>query len=405
MSLRVLQVNKFLYRVGGAESYMFNLAEALKESNVDVAFWGMSDERNLVDDAFNSFSKPIDYHNQKLFRKLINSGRTIYSFANKRKIGVILDQFKPDIVHIHNYNFQLTPSILTEIKKRGIKIVQTIHDSQMVCPYHRLYNFQKKNICIKCVKGSFLNCVKDRCFDNSLLKSSIGYLESTLYHSADYYNKYIDLFISPSNFIKDLVKNNIRNEIRVLPNFISQFPIENEGDQNRKNEFKEYVLYFGRISEEKGIIQFLDYFVKLKRNLLIIGNGPLVDQIKKSEYIKYIGPKYGEDLNFYIKNSQYVICPAVGYENCPMTVIESLVNKVPVIAPNHSGFIELIDHGKDGYLIDLGQSESDVLNELKEILDQRLVPFENDKDSFEKKLNKFSKKFHLEQILKAYDDL
>ena len=62
------------------------------------------------------------------------------AISSKINIVKVLDKFNPDIVHLHNYNFQITPSILPEIKKRNIKIIQTVHDSQMVCPCHRLYN-------------------------------------------------------------------------------------------------------------------------------------------------------------------------------------------------------------------------------------------------------------------------
>ena len=209
--MKVLQINKFLYPKGGAETYMFQLSKALKENAIDIEFWGMDDEMNIVDDTYHSFAKNISYQEPSFLKTISNTQRTLYSFENRKRISKILDHFQPDLVHLHNYNFQLTPSILPEIKKRGIKIVQTIHDSQMICPYHRLYNFQRDKICTKCVTGSFFNCINDKCFDDSFSKSIIGASESFFYHSMSYYEKYIDQFISPSIFLANLIKKRVKN--------------------------------------------------------------------------------------------------------------------------------------------------------------------------------------------------
>jgi len=158
--MKILQINKFLYPKGGSETYLFQLSDALKENGIEIAFWGMQDELNIVKDQYNSFAKNINYKESGFSKKITNPISTIYSVENKKRITRILDQFNPDLVHLHNYNFQLTPSILPEIKKRGLKIIQTVHDSQMICPYHRLYNFQRNSTCTKCVTGSFINCIK-----------------------------------------------------------------------------------------------------------------------------------------------------------------------------------------------------------------------------------------------------
>ena len=197
--MKILQINKFLHDFGGSESYMFNLSCALEEQGHNVEFWGMENSKNKFSN--HSFNiKYIDYSKQGIYGKIKNSFRTIYNFESKNKLKLILDDFKPDIIHLHNYNFQITPSILPLIQKKNTKIVQTIHDSQLVCPYHRLYNYRLKSRCMKCVDGAYYNCILDRCFNNSIAESTIGAIESYLYHKLDYYNKYIDHLICPSNF-------------------------------------------------------------------------------------------------------------------------------------------------------------------------------------------------------------
>ena len=116
--MKILQVNKFLYPKGGSETYMFELSNALKEKGYSIEYWGMKDEKNSVKDTYNCFVNNIDFSALSMVEKFLSSFSTIYSIESKNKISIILDKFKPDIVHIHNFNFQLTPSILSEIKKR-----------------------------------------------------------------------------------------------------------------------------------------------------------------------------------------------------------------------------------------------------------------------------------------------
>ncbi len=398
--MKVLQINKFLYPKGGAETYMFQLSKTLKENGIDIEFWGMEDEKNIVADTYQSFAKNISYQEKSLFKIVSNTPRTIYSFDNKKRISKLLDAFQPDLIHLHNYNFQLTPSILPEIKKRGVKIVQTIHDAQMVCPYHRLYNFQKNTICTKCVTGSFLNCINDKCFDGSFFKSVIGASESYYYHTFKYYEKYIDRFISPSRFLSNLTKKRIRNlAIDIIPNFTEII----EGINTNKDN---YYLYFGRISNEKGVLELVDIFKELKLNLIIIGSGDQEDELKNKiegvKNISFLGSKSEKELFSFVTNAKYVVQPSKWYENCPMTVIESFTYNTPVIASNHSGFKDLIQHKKTGFLLDFTnlkkakKSITDIDKEDVNILKQNINTF------YQKKLKK---EIHISRVIEIYKQL
>ena len=399
--MKVLQINKFLKIVGGAETYMFQLSKLLQENGIEVKFWGMKDSGNIVNDFSELEADNVNFQDQSLIKKLGSVIETVYSKKNKNKIIEVLDLYKPDIVHIHNYNFQLTPSILPEIKKRGIKVVQTIHDSQMVCPYHRLYNFQRNEICTKCVKGSFVNCIKGRCFDGSLFKSTVGAFESTFYHTLGYYNKYVDTYISPSRFLANLIQNRVDKEIVVIPNF-TQDQLESLNDKKDR----EYYLYYGRISEEKGVLELIEIFKQAKLNLLIIGKGPIEEDVinitKSTPNIDFLGPKYGDELFEFVKKSKYVVQSSKWYENCPMTIIESFSLSVPVIGSNHSGFKDLIEDGKTGYLIDFNNI-SETISRIQEIDKKDISDMkENVSDYYNSNL---SEHVHLGKILTVYNKL
>ena len=399
--MKILQVNKFLYHKGGAETYMFQLSKALMDSGHEVKYWGMQDRANIVSDFPDLETENTDYSNDNSLKSASKAFKTLYSVTNKKKIGKVLDLYKPDIVHIHNYNFQITPSILPEIKKRGIKVVQTVHDSRMVCPNYKLYNLKKETICTKCVTGSFINCVKDKCFDDSFSRSLFATIENSLYYHLDYYNKYIDRFIIPSNFLAGLVRNKINaKKIQVIPNFVDiHLPSVKD---NISHEF----LYYGRIIHEKGIFELVDIFSDLGLKLTIIGTGPdemlLKKKIEDVKNIQFLGPKYNDELFEYIRRVKYVIQPAKAYENCPMTILESFALGIPVIGANHSGFKELIEHDVTGYLLDFTNKEA-AKNQIIKIADAPTDRLKKNIAVFYK--SNLSKEKHITQVLAIYRDL
>ena len=388
--MKILQINKFLKIVGGAETYMFSLAKGLKERNHEVAFWGMYDDDNLVEDKYDSFVRKRDFNGKAAAIKyLLEAPSLIYSNENKKRFKKIISQFKPDVIHIHNFNYQLTPSFLGEAKKEGIRVVHTIHDSQLVCPNHQLYIPHKNKICYDCKGGKFHNAVTNKCIKNSYAKSALGMLESYTHHNIlNTYNKYLDVLISPSNFYKNIVQGKVKKQIIRQPNFIDfDNPVEQDRDA--------YVLYFGRISKEKGIERLLRIFSKLNYRLVLVGKGDI--EVKSEHNIQYIGPRYGAQLLNLIKKAKFTVHPSVWYDNFPMSILESLAQGTPVIASNHSGFLETINN-TNGYLLNF--DETDIVEKLETILFNSTYLDINQIAADARKT--YSKKKHIDEILKIY---
>jgi len=390
--MKILQINKYLFPKGGSETYMFGLGTKLSSYGYDVEYWGMQDDKNIVEDKYDSFIGNIAFDSVPLGKKITSLFSTIYSRESIKKIQKILDRFSPDIVHIHNFNYQITPSILPEIKKRNIKIVYTAHDSQLVCPYHRLYNFQVDKICEKCVDGDFFNSVRTKCFNGSLFKSFLGFCESRIYHSLDFYNKHFDLIICPSQFLADLLKKQYRKPIATVHNFVDMMPSNNK-------EKEDYILYYGRISAEKGISDIVPLFDNSKIKLKIVGSGPDMDKIRPTEFVEILGPKYNEDLFDLVRRAKFTIVPSKWYENCPMTIIESFACGTPVIGAKHSGIAELIENGRSGYLLDFGRF--DLEQQLMNVYQRDTQEMNN--YCLEKYSNEFHPDIHVPKVVNLYE--
>lgn len=344
--MKILMVNKFLYPRGGSESYMLKLGEYLQLAGHEVEYFGMFDEKNTVGNSLNLYTQNMDFHSNSIERVLYPF-KIIYSAEAKRKIGRVLDSFKPDIVHMNNINFQLTPSIIYAVKKRKIPLVQTVHDYQMICPDHLMYNFTEDKPCSRCVHGSKLNCLKYKCIHNSRIKSLLGVIEAWLYSALKTYRK-VDLFICPSRFLEKKLTDadsSYNGRTYTIHNFINKPKYVNK-------EYEQYIVFVGRFSKEKGV-GILSKAAKLLREykFVAVGSGPDEAELYNTENVTLTGFLTGDELSKVMSKAKALIAPSICYENCPLSILEAHSMGVPVITMNSGGMAELVEDGVTGTLI------------------------------------------------------
>lgn len=353
--MKVLLVNKFHYLKGGSEKYYFDLAKLLQEHGHEVAFFSMQDEKNIKTDCKEYFVENSDMNSKNPLKAF----DIIYSRRNKKVMEKALDDFKPDIVHLNNFQRQLSASIIKPIKKRNIPIVFTAHDLQAICPKGTMLD-NDKCICEKCLEQTSLNCLKKRCIKHSYAKSLLASIENKYYKQKKIYTKFIDYIISPSQFlVKKFINYGVeKNKISCIHNF-TQIPFK------ICNSNGNYILYFGRISKEKGIYNLLKAFSQVPRGILYIaGTGPDVSKIRKEikklkigDRIKLLGYLNQEQLKKYINNCRFVVVPSTGYENCPYSILETLSAGKTVLASNIGGIPELIIDNETGLLFETNNIE------------------------------------------------
>lgn len=360
--MKILMINKFLYPNGGSETYMFGLGNYLQSAGHQVEYFGMEHEGRCVGNHAQSYTSDMDFHGGSKLSKLTYPLKTIYSSEAREKLRLVLEDFQPDVCHLNNFNYQLTPSVILEIaswrEKSGhpCRIIFTAHDFQLLCPNHMLRDPGKNSNCEKCLGGHFMNCTKNRCIHGSLAKSLVGSAEAFYWKKRDTY-RLIDRIVCCSSFMKEKMDTNpvFAAKTIAMHNFLSE---EVSASAAKKTE-PGYVLYFGRYSKEKGIQTLLEACRALPQiTFVFAGSGPLEEEVNalaQEKRLTEVNPMTGTFSNVVnkgftrgaalkelIQNALFSVYPSEWYENCPLSVMESQALGTPVIGADIGGIPELI---------------------------------------------------------------
>lgn len=359
--MRILHVNKFLYRRGGAEGYMLDVADLQRAAGDQVELWGMSHPDNLPGlSLVDTFAPHVELEPAPGgLSGVAAAARMLWSPASSKGLARALDRFGPDLVHFHNIYHQLSPSILRPVRARGIASVMTLHDYKLACPSYQLLSHGV--ICERCVEGSTLNAVRERCKSGSLGASSILALESGLHRRMNAYGA-VDRFVSPSHFLRDvMVRAGIPSErIVTLANAVA-VP-QSEGSVTPRPAGRAGAatyVFAGRLAPEKGVDTLIRALAATPEGieLDIAGDGPSRPELERlaahmaSGRVRFHGRLDKAAVAALVTESRAMVVPSRWHENQPMTILESFAAATPVIATALGGMPELVRDGVEGRVV------------------------------------------------------
>ena len=389
--MKILLSNKFYYRRGGDCIYMLNLEQLLKQHEHEVAVFAMDYPENI--------STPWSKYFPQNMSKLMAFTRPFGSNEVKTKFNKLLDDFKPDVVHLNNIHTQLSPVMAELAHKCGIKVVWTLHDYKLLCPrYDCLHN--GTDICELCFNGDKSNCKTYKCMKGSALASMIGYKEAVTWNR-ERLEACTDVFVCPSQFMAEKMAQGgfDKKKLLTLCNFI-------DVDKCKKDEYgkEDYYCYVGRLSHEKGVNTLIEAAKNLPYKLKVIGGGPLSEELRvKSEKskcnVEFLGYKQWDEIKSIVGKARFTVIPSEWYENNPLSVIEAQCLGTPVLGARIGGIPELIEDGVTGMTFE-SRNVDDLTNKI-EAMWHHTFDYKNIALTSQKRYNSES---YYERIIKIYND-
>jgi glycosyltransferase involved in cell wall biosynthesis len=380
--LNILIANATWYPSGGDWTYIENISKIYESKGHSIIPFAMKDIRNYKTKYDQYFINNINYNDLNTNKSFKNSlkvlSNSIYSFDAVNKLNMLLNENTIDIAQLNNIHNIHTPGIINSLKKHHIPIVWRILDYKLICPNRTFLS--NDIVCEKCFKTKYYNCFFNKCKKNSYSASLITTIESYFNKIMPFYN-YVDTFIFQSEFSRDLfIKYGF--DIKKTAIIENPFYTDNINQENKIITGEKYVLYFGRISREKGLYTLYKAMLSIPDiKLLVVGDGPDLDDSKN--YVKqnnitnieFKGPKWGEDLIPYIQNCEFVIVPSEWYEPNPYVVLQSFSYGKTVVASNIGGLKDMIINNENGILFEPNNS-----NNLSSCIEK--LYFNNDKIIF-----------------------
>lgn len=401
--MKILLINKFLYPKGGDAICTLDTGSLLRRKGHEVLFWGMRDPQNPSYRTENFFVDNKDYSRDgSLKQQIVTACNLIYSMESKRKIRDLIKNETPDIVHLHNFAHQISPSILDVLKKYAIPCVMTMHDYKMTCPSYRMLT--KGKLCERCKGGRFYWCTIKKCTKNSVGKSLLNTVEMYCHHRLLHIYDHIQTYISPSRFLAEKTREmGLKGNIVHLPNFIDPLSFS-----PRYSFTENTISYVGRLSFEKGLMTLIRAMKGLNTSLKIIGDGPMRKQLEKLvdkenlHNIHFLGYRPASEVKSELRKSMFMVIPSAWYENNPKSVIEAFALGKPVVGARIGGIPELVKEEETGLTFQPGNAD-DLRHTIELMLKDETKILEMGKKARRFVEEELTPEVHYKSLLRIYD--
>jgi glycosyltransferase involved in cell wall biosynthesis len=355
---RLLSINNYYYRRGGAEVVFLEHNRMFEELGWDVVPFAMAHPKNLPCASQDHFVDEIEFGSSYGFAGNAARGlRIIYSLEARRKIADLIAKKRPAIAHAHNVYHHISPSIFPTLKAAGIPTVMTVHDLKLACPAYTMRN--EGGVCERCRGGKIYHVAVNRCIKGSLALSSLIMLESGVHRALGLYSRNIDRFVVPSRFFIDkLVEWGWPRERFIhIPNFVEASSFEPARQAGRG------FLYLGRLAPEKGLDVLIEAAARARVPVVLAGAGQDEGKLKAlaertGADATFLGYRTGADLFRAVSAARAVVLPSTWYENAPMTVLEAYALGRPIIGSAIGGIPELIREGETGTAVEVGNVDA-----------------------------------------------
>ena len=351
--MRILFCNKYNFPFSGTEAYLFELMELLQSHGHELALFSTANAHGAHSQFEEHLLPHIDFKNARgLWQRTKLAAHAIYSHQVRRELRRVLAAFRPDVAHVRNIYHHLSPSILWELHSQRVPVLYHLNDFKIICPSYNLVAHSRN--CDRCTSGRFWHVMTSGCYKGRPGSSLVLAAEAYFHRLLGTYTKCVDRFLAPSQFVrKKLIENGFDSDkIDVLYHF-QKLPERAPPEAQAGAP----ILYFGRLSQEKGLIDLLHAMRALPEvRLQIAGDGPQRAELKRVaeelrlDNVRFLGHLPSTALQELIAFAPFTVLPSFAYETLGKTILESYAQSRPVVASDLGSRRELVLDGKTGLL-------------------------------------------------------
>jgi len=356
--MRVLLVNNYHEVRGGSERVYHETGRLLEAAGHEVFYCSTVDAPGVQRGPNVLLLPRLQYEQGGVGSKLARSSRFIYSRENARELREFVLRVRPDVAHLHIFYGHLTNAVLSVLRDCNVPIAMSVHEYRLLCPAYTMLD-RDGHQCDQCSAGNYAHAVRKRCIKGSYARSALAAAECLMRDRFFGIRDAVAHFIMVSEFIRQThVDHDPRflERSSVLHNFVRA--AADPGDARAPG----YLLYFGRLSREKGLHRLLSAASELEVPIVVAGEGPdgadLRVKFESAPNVQFVGFVSGDPLRRLVREARFACVPSEWFENNPMSILEAMAAGTPVIASRIGGIPELVDDGETGWLFDAGSDSA-----------------------------------------------
>lgn len=340
--MRILSVHNYYQQRGGEDVVVETEVNLLKRKGEDVRLLA----RNNSD--FFSFSS---------LKKIQSLWGMYWSVSSYKTMKQTLREFRPDIVHVHNTFFLITPSIYYACREENVPIVQSLFNYRLICANALL--LRNNQFCDLCLRKSRLNAIKYACYGQSRFLSGMVVRMQNYHWRKGTWKQEVDGFITSNEYNrqKHILAGIPAEKIHLKPHMIDlpkPSSTENEG----------FAFCVGRLSPEKGVRVLIQAWKDLRTlPLKIMGDGPLLGELRKFvedhqlKHVEILGYRPDQEFQKLLEKTKILVVPSICNDNFPRTIVEAYAYGIPVLASRLPGIKEFVHDHKTGVLFEAGNTQ------------------------------------------------
>jgi glycosyltransferase involved in cell wall biosynthesis len=357
--------------------------------------------QNHGHEVYKLFCSNSEATDARLIGKLRAFVNAAWSKDGHRRMSQAIEQFKPDIIHVHNFFLIYSPSIFKAAFDHGVPAVVTLHNYRMVSPCSQLLRNGK--ICELCVNRNPWRILIYRCYKKSfwasLLRYRIYYLSRKIHH----WENYVDKFFALTCFGKDkLIESGMdASKLHILPNAVPD-PLKNEPLSAPGN----YALFIGMVEQHKGIERLIEAWQTIDYPLIVVGDGNLRKSLQSicPDNVNFLGIQSRQKIAELLRDCAFLVMPSIWYEGLPLVVLEGMSMGRAIVGSGHGAIAAVVKEGISGLHFMPGDV-SDMRKKIKRLISDPELCRKLGENGRNEYLSLYTPERHYETLINSYEEV